>query len=34
MYGGNDPLTGKRIKITRSKFKTKKEAQLSIARLN
>lgn len=33
MYGGTDPLTGKRIKITRSKFKTKKEAQLAIARL-
>lgn len=33
LYVGTDPLTGKRIKTTRSKFKTKKEAQLALSRL-
>lgn len=33
IYIGTDPLTGKRLKTTRSGFKTKKEAQLAISRL-
>ena len=33
LYVGTDLLTGKRIKTTRSKFKTKKEAQLALSRL-
>lgn len=33
LYVGTDPLTGKRLKTTRSGFKTKKEAQLAISRL-
>lgn len=33
LYVGTDPLTGKRIKTTRSKFKTKKEAQLELSRI-
>lgn len=33
IYIGTDPLTGKRIKTTRSGFTTKKEAQLALSRL-
>lgn len=33
LYVGKDPLTGKSIKTTRRKFKTKKEAQLALSRL-
>ncbi|WP_079524393.1 site-specific integrase [Solibacillus isronensis] len=33
IYIGMDPLTGKEIRTTRSKFKTKKEAELALARL-
>ncbi|EJQ88383.1 hypothetical protein IGW_05062 [Bacillus cereus ISP3191] len=33
IYIGLDPLTGKELRTTRSKFKTKKEAELALARL-
>ncbi|WP_342471982.1 Arm DNA-binding domain-containing protein [Metasolibacillus sp. FSL H7-0170] len=33
IYIGLDPLTGKELRTTRSKFKTKKEAELVLARL-
>ena len=33
IYIGIDPLTGKELRTTRSKFKTKKEAELALARL-
>lgn len=33
IYIGTDPLTGKRLKTTRSGFATKKEAQLALSRL-
>lgn len=33
IYIGVDPLTGKELRTTRSKFKTKKEAELALARL-
>lgn len=33
IYIGVDPLTGKEMRTTRSKFKTKKEAELALARL-
>lgn len=33
VYIGVDPLTGKELRTTRSKFKTKKEAELALARL-
>lgn len=33
VYIGTDPLTGKRMKTTRSKFKTKKEAQIALSKL-
>ncbi|MFF3102992.1 site-specific integrase [Viridibacillus arvi] len=33
VYIGLDPLTGKELRTTRSKFKTKKEAELALARL-
>ncbi|MEK4284187.1 Arm DNA-binding domain-containing protein [Ureibacillus sp. FSL K6-0165] len=33
MYIGVVPLTNKEIKTTRSKFKTKKEAELALARM-
>ncbi|WP_153721059.1 site-specific integrase [Sporosarcina cascadiensis] len=33
IYIGIDPLTGKELRTTRSKFKTKKEAELALARI-
>lgn len=33
IYIGLDSLTGKELRTTRSKFKTKKEAELALARL-
>ncbi|MFJ7369375.1 tyrosine-type recombinase/integrase [Lysinibacillus sp. NPDC098008] len=33
IYIGKDPLTGKEMRTTRSNFKTKKEAELALARL-
>lgn len=33
VYLGTDPVTGKRINKTKQGFKTKKEAQLALARL-
>ncbi|WP_234969347.1 Arm DNA-binding domain-containing protein [Bacillus massilinigeriensis] len=33
VYLGIDPLTGKEIRTTRSKYKTKKEAELALARI-
>ena len=33
LYVGTDPLTGRRIKTTRSKFRNKKEAEIALSRL-